>query len=305
MLPRLKFAALLPLIMLAACTTTATTAPRTDDLAASNTELRGFFNEARRKVLASETFVLVGGDELYFYRNGKREVARYTPQEYHDLKAVAHVSLAMYGLFVTLGEGPYDESALGRIAAYRTKVEAAHKQVQQHGYTNDNPDGRLRQSALFATALDVLTKAHNERKFTRTELDAWCASQTEPLMQNAYEASLAQLEGLNREMTRWMDSLTPAERSSFHAVVSGSHQAREDNLQMAYFRALFDEPGPVEERLVFAESVFDERGLWNMMGTHILDGNASRAFFGDDKRLQRDLLGDAAREIVGKLKLPR
>lgn len=286
--------------MLSGCTTSQ--ARRGDPLTESNGRLRVYFNEARNTLLERETFVLVGGDEAYFYRAGQRTVVPYTPASYHHLKAVAHIPLSIYGLFTALGEGPYDDGARRRIMDFGAMVMRVDMALLD--YTFDQAQAK-RQRKITRESLDLIAEAAAERRLPRARLDAFCAEMRRPVLANAYEASRGQLEGLNAAVTQWMAALTGSERKSFHAVIALSHQAREDNLQAHYFRALFDEAGPVEERIVLAEGVFDEQGMKRLLGTHILDGGASRVFFGDDKRLQRDLLGDAAREIVATLTLPK
>ena len=48
--------------------------------------------------------------------------------------------------------------------------------------------------------------------------------------------------------------------------------------------------------LVLAEGLWDEPQAMNLLGTHIIDSRASSAFFGDEMRMHRDVLADAARE---------
>jgi hypothetical protein len=277
-------------------------AASTDPLADTNGQLRELLAEARRRLLARETFVLVGSDELFHYRNGERRVIAYTPREYHLLKTVAHIPPSVYGLFALLGEGPYDHDARQRITAYAGRLDDVGRALPAHGLSAAVAE---RQRHILHSSGKLLSTAVTQRQLPRAQLESFCAAMRGPVLDNAHDASRYQLEGLNTAMTSWQASLADGERATFHAVVSVSHQARDDNLQTRYFRALLDEPGPVEERIVVAEGLFTEEGMYDLLATHILDGGASRAFFADDKRLQRDVLGDAAREIVPTLALPK
>jgi hypothetical protein len=49
-----------------------------------------------------------------------------------------------------------------------------------------------------------------------------------------------------------------------------------------------------ENRLVFAESVFNEAGCLSMLARHLIDQEIGLEFFDDRYRMQRDLLSDAA-----------
>ena len=47
----------------------------------------------------------------------------------------------------------------------------------------------------------------------------------------------------------------------------------------------------------------DEASALALIGTRRLDRTVARAFFGDARRLQRDLLGDAAHELLAEASL--
>jgi hypothetical protein len=61
------------------------------------------------------------------------------------------------------------------------------------------------------------------------------------------------------------------------------------------------EPEHSEERVAYAEGVSDEHEAFELVGTRRLDHAVAAAFFGDRKRLQRDLLGDSAAELLREL----
>jgi hypothetical protein len=61
---------------------------------------------------------------------------------------------------------------------------------------------------------------------------------------------------------------------------------------------LLDEP--IEgHRIIFAEGLWEEppRAL-DLLGTHLVDGSAGAAFFGQFMRMHRDLLAGAARVYI-------
>ena len=77
-------------------------------------------------------------------------------------------------------------------------------------------------------------------------------------------------------------------------VVAGDHQARARSLPMQYFKKLLGERSGEERRVTYAEGVRDERAAFELVGAQRLERCMARAFFGEEKRLQRDILGDAA-----------
>ncbi|HEU4535405.1 MAG TPA: hypothetical protein VFS00_14855, partial [Polyangiaceae bacterium] len=68
------------------------------------------------------------------------------------------------------------------------------------------------------------------------------------------------------------------------------------SLAMQYFQKLLGEAPGEERHVTYAEGVSDEAGALALAGTRRLDRAIAGAFFGEPRRLQRDVLGDAARE---------
>ena len=92
--------------------------------------------------------------------------------------------------------------------------------------------------------------------------------------------------------------MTPDERESLRVVIGASHQARHREATLQYFgRLLGEETGPGasrEDRLVYAEGIYDEPGVLRLLAKHLLDQRAAAAFFDDRFRLQQDLLSQGA-----------
>ena len=227
----------------------------------------------------------------------RREV-NYTPARYHELKAIAHIPLALYAM---LADG-VNEEKLAALGKYRDSVTASRATLCKRGFDEKT---LKRQESIVSISQSLLESVLANKKCDAADLNAYTTAMAPLVLQNAYDAAKAQLEGLNAAFGEWINMLTAEERAAYHIVVSGSHQAREKNAQMAYCRALLGEAEGAEQRLIFGESAFDETSCRNLLGTHLLDGAASKAFFDDPLRLQYDLLGDAAGEIVPKLKLPK
>ena len=74
---------------------------------------------------------------------------------------------------------------------------------------------------------------------------------------------------------------------------------------MTYFRHLLGEFSTEgahgEDRLMYAESRFEEENALDLIARHIIDQDAGEAFFGDRFRMQRDLLGEGAEEFITDL----
>ena len=92
---------------------------------------------------------------------------------------------------------------------------------------------------------------------------------------------------------------------SLYVVICQVHQARHDEVVTQYFEGVFNEfqgdAGAREDRIVFRESsVDDEPAALRLLATHILDQKISSAFFRDPRRMQSDVIKDAAKRVFLK-----
>ena len=83
-------------------------------------------------------------------------------------------------------------------------------------------------------------------------------------------------------------------------IIPGAALPRKNSMAVQYFAKLLQEPGE-GRRIIYAESQFEESRDLLLLGTHILDAEAARAFFNDPWRLQRDMLGAAADSYLDTL----
>lgn len=81
-------------------------------------------------------------------------------------------------------------------------------------------------------------------------------------------------------------------------VISSAHQPRHGEVVTQYFERVFNEfqgdAAEREDRIVYAESIFEEPAALRLLAAHILDRKISSAFFRNPRRLQSDALMDAA-----------
>ena len=118
------------------------------------------------------------------------------------------------------------------------------------------------------------------------------------------EAANAQLDGLHALVQRWKAEFGPESWAKLHVLVLGPKTPRVDHLAYQYFVAALG-PGSAETRVIYTESVYDENAALALLGVLLIDRQAGAAFFGEPGRMERDLLGDAAKvkvlQLFGKL----
>jgi hypothetical protein len=125
----------------------------------------------------------------------------------------------------------------------------------------------------------------------------------QPILQLTAEATRVQLTLLDAAVESALALLDAAQRRKLHVIVTGSHQGRARSLALQYFEKRLREPAQEEARVAYAEGVSDEKGALALVGTRKIDFAVAKAFFGDERRLQRDVLGDAAEALLAKSKL--
>lgn len=274
-----------------------------DPLLALNAASRAAYRRAKDAALArSGPVILVRGDDVVLRAGSRRDEVHFTPDEYHSLKAVSHIPLA---LDVTLGAVPEGErlgdERVSDLRRYRGLVTAAREAV---GLARMPPAQAQRQQEIIARSLsliDALIASGTCERDARIEY----ARQMAPLvMANAADAAQADLDGLDRVVRNWKREMPPREWDRLTVIVMGSALPRKDNSAVQYFSRLLGEPGE-GRRIVYTESVFDESKALDQLATRRVDTHIGEDFFDDPTRMHRDLLGDAARDYLNRRFAPR
>lgn len=236
-------------------------------------------------VLLGDELTLVDGDDA-----GGSAVRNISPDLFHALKAIAHLPIA---IFVALQRGG-SPAVLSQLRA-RAMQAMADVDTLQAGAA----DARtvIHESCAFID--DVLADAADRD----ARLSALATALGPPLLRLIDEATRAQLAALHDAVTQIVAGLDEQRRTALHVVVAGAHQARSRSLGMQYFCRRFDEPPGAERRVSYAEAVESVEDAVRLVGVQRLDREMARAFFGDETRLQRDVLGDAARGILERTDL--
>lgn len=310
------------LLIVSACTAdtltpgTPTAPQGGDPLTILNADFRAAYRAARTRTLsATDPIIVVQFDDLHLIRGTSIRTETFTPPIYHQYKAIAHIPLALHVMLMrpvvsALAEvadepnldyrtlpRPFDEETLSGLRDYRAHVVAARASL------DGRPGWDSTQLTLHRRIADgglaLIDRALATRAISAGELTAYARANRADVLASADAAGRAQLDGLHALMTRWRAELGPAwDRAE--VVVLGPRQPRVGNLQFLYFERLMGRAA-VDRRLFYAEGVFTREGGVDLLGTILLDRGASIGFFGDPRRLERDLLEDAARRHLDRL----
>jgi hypothetical protein len=259
------------------------------------------YDGARSSAEERAPVLVLLGDVLVVDCAGRRTEHPFTPPVHHALKSGAHAPGALFALLYGLGERPLEAPARERLVRLRAHVEASLGTLG-----GDVPEasaaGPLR-AILEATRAEA-DRVLSAGRTSREALAAFARTTGPALLRLVDEATRVQLDALHAQVEEVLAEMTPEERAGLQVVVAGAHQARERSLAMQYFHKRLGEPEGLEERVTYAENVADADQAVALVGARRFDRALAQAFFGDPRRLQRDVLGDAAAAHLAHLDLP-
>ena len=267
----------------------------TDPLVTLNNAFRAEYSRAKTEALSKVgPLIIVEGSNLFLVRNGKRTEAQIQPPMYQSLKAVAHIPFAVFLMFNQSDFGQLTEARIAELHDYRKLIVNAQSSLGDRGFSDIQLQ---RQQKIINDSLTFLDAAIQNRQVEKTALDDFARQMSPVLLANVDEAARVELDALHSHVSEWRDQMTPDEWKALHVVVMGAHMPRDSEITMQYFQRLLDEP--VEgRRIIFAEGLWEEPRALDLLGTHMVDGSAGAAFFGEFMRMHRDLLSDAARVYI-------
>ena len=270
-----------------------------DPLLVLNEASRAAYRRAKERALARiGPVIFVEGDNLVLKHGDCRTEARFTPDVYHSLKAVSHIPLTLDVMLTRVrDDGRVDDDLRDELQRYRELIVGARERVQTLGLT---PAQSRRQAEIISGSLEFIDALTRSRTCEPGARAAFIHRMTPLVMANTTDAALADLDALNRLVSRWRDQMPAGDWNKLTVIVMGRPLPRRNNLAVQYFARILDEPGE-SERIVYAESLFDEPRALDLLATHLVDTRIGLDFFDDPTRMRRDLLGDAAKAYLDHL----
>ncbi|MDB5272866.1 MAG: hypothetical protein JWO58_1233 [Chitinophagaceae bacterium] len=239
------------------------------------------------------------GDTLIFKYRNKREVSRIIPPVYHQLKAVDHLVLAVFVLVTPWPEGKISEEHVSTLQKHDVLCNIALDELNNYSFVDSI---LLRQKKLILTSRNYIRQLMKERYYRKEDRNVFARFCKQSLLDNTDEAARLEITNLHAQVSLWRKQLDDPAFHRLYVVIGSSHQARYRELTVQYFDKVLSErsdgSAQSENRLVFAESVFNEAGCLSMLARHIIDQEIGLVFFGDPYRMQRDLLSDAASKYI-------
>jgi len=260
-----------------------------------NGEFRTEYQQALAATLAQPgPMILEEGDNLILVRNGERTSVNIKPAGYHELKAVAHIPLALYVMLSFPPETTISADRRERLQHYHDLMISAYESLPRRHFT---PVQLQRQKMIFNAGLELLRRALGTGEVSAAALKIFTRTVSPILLSNVADATALEMRELYATTAAWKKQLTPAEWNSLHVVMMGPHMPRDQECSIQFFERLFHEREE-GERIIYAESLWNEKDALNLLATHVVDESAGQAFFGDPMRMHRDLLADAAKAYL-------
>ncbi len=244
--------------------------------------------------------LVVLADVLICFCGGQRTDVPFTPRSFHVLKSISHgpvaAFLALRGGSLDVLDGPSGAA----LSALRQRLVHACSALERE---IDDAQARAESQLVAGETIELVDRIVASRRPSDADLPAFAGRMGPPLLRLIEHATRLQLVALHERVDELLVRMSEAERRALVVVVTGDHQARVRSFAMQYFRKRFGEKGG-EEHVLYGEGITSAEEARALVGKNRADRDIARAFFGDDKRLQRDLLGDAAAAFLAKTKLP-
>ncbi len=278
-----------------------------DPLSALNMAFREAYAARRDAILASMGPVIAQIDDLLILRRaGQRLVGPARTRRYHEFKVVAHVPLALHVL-LSGRRGVLDAATRERLAGIQRLISASLEGLERRGLTQEQS---ARQRRILEASAAILEQVLSGGGVPAEALSAYTRAQAPDILRNAEDAARDQIDTMHATIEAWKQQMTPEELARLRAVVAVSHTSRPGNVALQYFSVTLGEtwegrfdqedlqPG---KRVLASETSFDEGAAFALLATHMLDTSVGTRFFGEEIRLERDLLADAGERILARM----
>lgn len=263
---------------------------------------------ARQRVTLAELGPAVAliGDTLYLRMSGRRHVGPARTRLYHELKTICHVPLAIQAIVGDAG-GSMNDTARANLIELRRRTLAVVDTLGERGL---GPEQLARQRRLLAESLDFIAAVLDVDAVHPHALRAFLRAQMPDIRENIEEAARDQLQTMHATFGAWVKLMNPREWAQLRVVVGASHMSRTGNIAAQYFTlALGDrwagrfqqEDEHAAKRVLVSEDAADEQAAFTLLATHAFDRRIDNAFFGEEGRMGRDVLADAAERLLPRL----
>jgi len=254
---------------------------------------------ARKLDLATDSpIILLRNGQLILVHNNTETATNIVLTEYDTFKVFAHIPVAIYLMLGPLGAGILDLEHFQQLRGYYKKMGHVEKNIDQINLKGADLE---RQKIILTLSKRFLKTVIEQQKFYTKDLYAFTRRMLPMIKANIAGAAKSQLEVIHRQVMAWKKEMAPEQWKKLRVAMQGAALARNGGLAKQYFKRLLH----IEKeglRLVYKELYFPPTPMLTLLATHSVDRGISLAVFDNPDRMFRDVLGDAARIYIKKLK---
>jgi len=248
--------------------------------------------------------VLIGDDATLLFDGGEQR-QQVIPAHYHDLKALSHFAFGVQLTLMANGSGRLTELTASELHEKRAQIREVQAAISASPACASSSPTMKGPAELLCRARTLVDRVLAEGVVDFERLQEHVRALASHALETAQLAVCIELESLHALLGRWRNDLGERRWAGLYVVICGAHQPRYREAACQYFGRLLHQPegsgAEQEDRLVYAEGLCDVDSALDLLARHIVDQRASNLLFGDRRRLQEDLLADAASTEVRKL----
>jgi hypothetical protein len=283
--------------------------PSNEPFAAINVGFHETYTRLVEQVLAqlgdSVPVVVLIGDDATLLCDGGEQREQVIPARYHELKALAHLAFGVQLTLMANKSGRLTELTANELHKKHAQIREAQAAVNASTTCASSSPKMKAPAELLCRARALVDRVLAEGVVDFDRLQEHVRALASHAFETAQLAVCIELEQLHALLGRWRNDLGERRWAGLYVVICGAHQPRYREAACQYFGQLLHEAegsaAEREDRLVYGEGLTDIDAALDLLARHIVDQRASNILFGDRRRLQEDLLADAAATEVRKL----
>jgi len=283
--------------------------PPNEPFAAINVSFHETYTRLVEQVLVqlgdSVPVIVMIGDDATLLCDGSEQREQVIPPRYHELKALGHLAFGAQLTLMANGNGRLTELTADELHEKRAQIQEAEAVTNASSSSVCSSQTNKAPAELLCRARALVDRVLAEGVVNFEHLQEHIRALAAHALETAQLAVCVELEQLHALLGRWRNDLGETRWAGLYVVICGGHQPRYREATCQYFGRILHEPDGAgaqrEDRMVYAEGLCDIDSALDLLARHIVDQRASNLLFADRRRLQEDLLADAANAEVRKL----
>jgi hypothetical protein len=246
--------------------------------------------------------IIMFGDQAMLFHDDKQETINVIPDLYHRLKAISHISFGVYVTLMHNGYGPLTYDNHKELENIQELMEKAIEILDQAPIPENYFDV---QRITLQNAMAIVDEVLLTGLVDKGRVLDFGKENAHLYLKNAALSTMLELDTLHETVMRWKEQIGQEDWESLYVIICAGHQARYREASKQYFQHLLGEKegdgAQHEDRVVYAEHIYDVDAAMDLLSRHINDQQASIELFNSPTRLQEDLMSDSAAAYLEEL----